>query len=130
MHIRMLESVKTGNTPTSTVGCPGTHGATVTGTHGMGVNTPKAAAVAAATVGLEGVVHMPKGMMLTSGLLSMIVATNWETITLPVGSTIRTDGAIPKLHWSEAPPVTINPIAGTHKKIDDPASYIQQATLL
>ena len=60
--------------PISTVGLPGTQGAGVTGMHGIGVRTPKAAAVAAATVGLEGVVHMPKGRMLTIGLLSIMVA--------------------------------------------------------
>jgi len=35
----------------STVGEPGIQGAGVTGTHGIGVNVPKAAAVAAATCG-------------------------------------------------------------------------------
>lgn len=60
--------------PIITVGAPGAHGAGVTGTQGMGVNTPKAAAVAAATVGLEGELHIPKGGMLTIGLPSMMVA--------------------------------------------------------
>ena len=50
------------------VGAPGTHGATVIGTHGIGVNTPSAAAVAAATSGLAGLMHMPKGGMLTIGM--------------------------------------------------------------
>ena len=57
-----------------TVGEPGTHGATVTGTQGMGVNTPNAAAVAEATVGLAGDEHIAKGKMLTIGLLSNILA--------------------------------------------------------
>ena len=35
--------------PTLTVDEPGLHGATVTGRHGIGVSTPRAAAVAAAT---------------------------------------------------------------------------------
>ncbi len=52
----------------STSGTPGTQGAAVTGTHGMGVSTPKAAAVAAATAGLLGVVHMPNGGMLAIGM--------------------------------------------------------------
>src|SRR5579862_9800699 len=38
------------------------------GIHGMGVKTPSAAAVAAATVGLAGDMHMPNGMMLTMGM--------------------------------------------------------------
>ena len=57
-----------------TVGEPGIHGAVVTGMHGWGVKVPMAAAVAAATAGLVGVVHMPKGRMDAIGLLSWIVA--------------------------------------------------------
>jgi len=47
---------------------PGTHGAGVLGIQGMGVSTPRAAAVAAATVGFASDVHTPKGMMLTMGM--------------------------------------------------------------
>ena len=65
----------TGVLPAITVDEPGVHGATVLGTQGWGVNTPCAAAVAAATCGLLGVVHMPNGAMLTIGALSIIVAT-------------------------------------------------------
>jgi hypothetical protein len=36
--------------------------------HGIGVSTPMAAAVAAATAGFAGDMHMPNGMMLTMGL--------------------------------------------------------------
>ena len=46
---------------------PGTHGAEVAGMHGMGVNTPIAAAVAAATAGFAGDMHMPNGMMFAIG---------------------------------------------------------------
>ncbi len=53
-----------------TVGAPGVHGAAITGMHGCGVKTPIAAAVAAATYGLEGVMHMPNGGMLAMGMLS------------------------------------------------------------
>ena len=38
----------------SAVGDPGAQGAGMTGTHGIGVRTPSAAAVAAATVGFAG----------------------------------------------------------------------------
>ena len=117
MHIKMLESVKAGKDPISTVGSPTTHGATVAGTQGIGVKTPAAAAVAAATVGLETVEHTPKGMTLTNGLLSMIVAANMVTVTLLAGNTIRMDGAAPKEHCSTAPPVTRKPIVGTPEKI-------------
>jgi hypothetical protein len=73
-HINLELLLSAGIFPISTVGDPGAHGAGVTGTHGMGVSTPSAAAVAAATVGLEGLLHMPNGGMLTMGALSMMVA--------------------------------------------------------
>ena len=49
--------------PIRTVGEPGTHGIG-TGTQGIGVSTPSAAAVAATTVGLATEVHIPNGGML------------------------------------------------------------------
>jgi hypothetical protein len=54
----------------STVGQPGIHGASVKGTQGIGVSTPKAAAVAAATVGFTMLLHIPN----VGSLLSIIVA--------------------------------------------------------
>jgi hypothetical protein len=67
LHINMEELLSSGTFPMSTVGDPGTQGAVVTGTQGIGVKTPKAAAVAAATEGLAGELHIPKGMMFTMG---------------------------------------------------------------
>ena len=49
MHLHVLFTA--GFPPTNTVGEPGAQGAAVTGTHGCGVRTPIAAAVAAATCG-------------------------------------------------------------------------------
>ena len=46
VHISLHESVRAGFFPTITVGEPGAHGAEVTGTQGIGVKTPCAAAVA------------------------------------------------------------------------------------
>jgi hypothetical protein len=66
MHVEVL--FKAGILAMSTVGEPGVQGATITGIHGMGVNTPMAAAVAAATVGFDGLMHIPKGMMFTMGI--------------------------------------------------------------
>lgn len=66
MHLDTLSSA--GLLPISTVGAPTTQGDAVAGTQGIGVNTPSAAAVAAATVGLAGEVHIPNGMIFTSGL--------------------------------------------------------------
>lgn len=81
-----------------TVGEPTIHGAGVTGTQGMGVKTPRAAAVAAATVGLDGELHIPKGIIFTSGLLSMILASGGPVSTRFCGSTTSELGATPKLH--------------------------------
>ncbi|CDI02003.1 conserved hypothetical protein [Candidatus Competibacter denitrificans Run_A_D11] len=64
----------TGILPNITVGEPTIHGAGVKGVQGTGVGTPIAAAVAETNAGLVGEKHMPKGMMLTIGLLSMILA--------------------------------------------------------
>ena len=65
MHLDVLSSI--GWPPSITVGAPGTQGADVAGMHGIGVNTPIAAAVAAATVGFAGDMHMPNGMMFAIG---------------------------------------------------------------
>lgn len=52
LHISLLLLLRAGMFATRTVGEPGAHGAAVTGTQGIGVRTPIAAAVAEATVGL------------------------------------------------------------------------------
>src|SRR6516164_1921039 len=66
-HISVHVLSRVGFPPRITVGAPGTHGDVVTGMQGMGVSTPKAAAVAAATDGFDGDMHMPNGMMFTIG---------------------------------------------------------------
>jgi hypothetical protein len=117
VHISLELLLRAGIPPTRTVGEPGTHGASVTGMHGMGVKTPIAAAVAAATVGFEGEVHIPKGMMFTNGLLSMILAIGMVVLTLLRGRTMRELGAKPKLHLSIAPPHTFRPnLFNLHEK--------------
>ena len=68
MHIKVEVLSSVGMFPSITVGAPGTHGATVAGMHGMGVSTPIAAAVAAATIGFAGDMHIPNGMMLVMGM--------------------------------------------------------------
>ena len=97
-------AVATGRFPHRTVGDPGTHGLTVTGTHGIGVSTPSAAAVAAATVGLASEVHSPNGKMLTIGTVSVIVANGTLLASVRLaGSTTSDDGATPNEHISSAP---------------------------
>jgi hypothetical protein len=64
-HVELL--FKAGLCFIMTVGDPGVQGADVTGMQGAGVCTHIAAEVAAATAGLDGVVHMPKGIMFFMG---------------------------------------------------------------
>ena len=70
----------------------------------------RAAAVAAATAGLAGFLHIPKGITLTIGALSIIVATGIEETTLATGRTFRVAGVMPKVQVSIAPPHTQKPI--------------------
>src|ERR1700751_6461041 len=97
MSVQVLSSV--GMLPSRPVGPPGTHGATVAGMQGIGVSTPMAAAVAAATIGFAGDMHMPNGMMLTSGMWSMMLASGTSSVmTRLTGSTTRELGAMPIVH--------------------------------
>ena len=102
-HISLELLLSAGMFPISTVGEPTTHGAGVTGMHGIGVRTPSAAAVAAATIGFEGVLHIPNGGMFTIGAKSMIVAAGVPVSVRFTGSTTSELGAAPKLHCIIAP---------------------------
>jgi hypothetical protein len=80
------------------------HGAGVTGTQGMGVRTPSAAAVADATTGLAIDRHNPKGMMFNIGLLSMMFPTGGPCpSTRLTGRTLRGAGVIPILQRNMLP---------------------------
>src|SRR4051794_3727436 len=92
------------------VGAPGTHGAGITGIHGMGVSTPSAAAVADATVGFAIELHIPNGGMFTIGLLSLMFAAGVPTTKRFAGRTTSVDGEAPKLHCSVAPIKTCSAI--------------------
>jgi hypothetical protein len=106
------DSFNAGRFPTSVVGDPGVQGAVVTGIHGMGVSTPMAAVVAAATVGLAMLLHIPKGMIFTMGAKSMMLAAGkFPTITRLTGSTVSVEGAIPNVHVNSAPEHTCRPMA-------------------
>lgn len=67
IHIRVDILFSAGIFPSKTVGEPTIHGATVTGMQGIGVRTPSAAAVAAATIGFEGVIQTPNGITFMNG---------------------------------------------------------------
>ena len=68
MHMQVETLSRAGWLAISTVGAPGVQGEVVAGTHGCGVSTPRAAAVAAATCGFARLLHMPNGMMLVFGM--------------------------------------------------------------
>ena len=74
MHINWCVLSSVGILSSKTVGTPVIHGAGVFGIQGIGVSTPIAAAVAAATVGFAGLIHIPNGMILTIGMWSIILA--------------------------------------------------------
>ena len=57
-HISFALLFKIGILPSITVGAPTTQGAGVLGMHGIGVSTPIAAAVAAATVNMDGLMWL------------------------------------------------------------------------
>src|SRR5215472_19094699 len=104
MHISLHWLSRVGLLASRTVGTPGTHGAVVTGIQGIGVRTPIAAAVAEATEGFAGDMHIPKGMMFTMGTLSIMLASGWfPVLTRFTGSTTKLLGAMPMLHWRVAP---------------------------
>lgn len=85
--------------PNITMGTGGAHGATVIGMHGMGVRTPNAAAVAWATSGLAGELHMPKVKIFNMGTKSIITAGGPVTTMVRVaGNTTSEEGADPIAH--------------------------------
>jgi OOP family OmpA-OmpF porin len=90
--------------PIITFGTPGTHGAAVIGVQGIGVSTPIAAEVAAATAGLAMLWQAPNGGMLTNGLWSMMLAAGTLFVmTRLIGSTTSVLGAMPNWHCIIAP---------------------------
>jgi hypothetical protein len=100
-------SFRAGIFPSITIDAPGAQGATVAGIHGIGASTPMAAEVAEATIGLARLVHIPNGMILTRGLLSMILAAGMLAVNIRfVGKTISELAARPKLHCRTAPEQT------------------------
>jgi hypothetical protein len=113
LHISFELSLRAGWFATSTVGEPGAQGAVVTGIQGIGVKTPRAAAVADATVGFANEVHITKGIMFNIGTLSMMLAIGMLVVTIFTGRTVIELGAVPKLHFSIPPPHMIELIHST-----------------
>src|SRR5688500_8731716 len=98
MHISWQVLSSAGALHTSTFGTPGTRGAGVFGMQGMGVSTPSAAAVAAATVGLASEVHMANGMMFIIGTWSRMLPAGMLLVITGLGVALKTLGAMPKVH--------------------------------
>lgn len=104
LHIQVSVFINAGWLDNMTFDFPGTQGDVVTGTQGIGVNTPKAADVAEATVGLASELHIPKGRIFTIGLKSMMEALGILLVKIFLsGKTINEEGAIPKEHCKVAP---------------------------
>ncbi len=103
--------VNTGKGPIRAFGKRGSQGAGVIGKQGIGVNTPMAAAVATATIGLAKERQKPKGIMLTSGRWSITEAIGipWRKIR-HAGNTFKTLGETPKEHCKRAPALTTSAI--------------------
>jgi len=104
IQLSIQELLSAGILAIITVGLPGAHGVTVTGMQGIGVNTPKAAVVATATVGFAKDEHIANGKMFTIGILSMILAAGILLVTtLFCGNTTKEEGAAPKEQLIIAP---------------------------
>lgn len=100
-HIHLDVLFKAGNLRNVTVGEPGVHGV-VTGTHGMGVSTPLAAAVAEATVGFASEVQVANGGILVTGAKSIILAAGFFSPVTNGTATMKVEGADPKVHCKDA----------------------------
>lgn len=105
-HMSMESLVRAGLPPINSFGLPGIQGPAIIGIHGMGVSTPKAAAVALATFGLARLLHIPNGIIFITEMLSMMDARAWELMTLAPGRTFNTDGAAPNEQVMDAPAQT------------------------
>ena len=97
-HISLQSCVRQGFPPIMMAGFVGIHVPAGTGVQGWGVRTPKAAVVAAATVGLASDVHRPKGPTFVMGAQSCIVAAGFPSVsTTDCDVTFMGAGAVPKV---------------------------------
>jgi hypothetical protein len=99
VHMQVETFVNAGTPLITDVAEPGVHGEAVAGRQGWGVRTPSAAAVAAATCGLAGLIHIPKVGMFVPGAKSMMVQAGAVATTGP-GVALMTDGKVPIEHCS------------------------------
>jgi hypothetical protein len=114
-HVVVHPACSAGCPSTMTLVAPGVHGAEVTGMHGAGVNAPNFAAVAAATVGLDIVPHIPNVGMFTIGANAWMLAAGVSHVTgVPMGTTASGTGTggIANEHVIIAPLLTRGGIGG------------------
>jgi hypothetical protein len=102
---------------------PGAQGPVGEGKQGCGVRTPMAAAVAAATLGLAGLVHIPKGMMFIMGTIAVILPIGVWATTLGMGGNLRAEGATPFEHMAIAPDTTNLSIATLKHQVSFPVIF-------
>jgi hypothetical protein len=121
MHFEVASSA--GKFLTSTFAAPGVHGV-VTGMQGIGVSTPSAAAVAAATIGLAGDMHIPNVGTLVSGAQSMMFAAGGPCAVVVGTTTKSADGAAPIVHVSNDPAFTNFPAMATPSRMKDVAPHM------
>lgn len=96
-QMSLEELLSIGMDPAKTVGFPTIQGAGVTGIQGDGAPS------FAITVGFAGLVHMPNEGMLSSGILSIILAAGRPDIMILLrGSTLSGTGAAPNEHCRSA----------------------------
>ena len=98
--------------PLVTLGTPVIQGAASDGKQGMGVSTPSAAAVAAATTGFAGHWHMPKVGTFTKGLLLTVFPKGSDEAEF-VEMTFSIVGVIPNEQLKSAVLVTADGIGGS-----------------
>jgi hypothetical protein len=113
MHMHWDDAVSAGTPPIVTFAEPGIHGAVIIGMHGCGVSAPMAAAVAAATCGFDGVVHIPNVAMFVIWWSLIVAAGSGPPPAVTIaGTTTRAHGATPNEHMSCAPLTTNSPAIG------------------
>ncbi len=95
----------------------------------MGVKTPNAAAVAAATAGFARDVHMMNGGMFANGALSMMFALGGPSLSTLGESTISVDGPVPKLHCIIAPIHTSCAMSFTRKFNENGKRLLDKRTI-
>jgi hypothetical protein len=92
-----------GDPLSKTVGLQGAQRAEVTGMQGMGVRAPRAAVVAAASVGLARLKYMPGSIKFIMGTWSSMLAAIILRLNTGLGVGNRLIGAMPCVHCITAP---------------------------